>query len=169
MARHGTYERVSPPGTHIPRWYCPEGQCTFSLLADCFASHLSGSLYEIEQVVFQVEQAKSLEAAVGGLHLDIELPGAIRWTRRRVKYVRASLTTVRGLFPERFAGCQGTLTSFRKQLNRNKVLPALREIAAMHLASLAAPLGFGTLPIHGGERKERTQHQTGADPPHPVQ
>ncbi len=169
MARHGTYERVVPPGTHIPRWYCPEGRCTFSLLADCFASHLSGSLHEIEEVVVQVEQANTLQAATDRLRLDIELPGAIRWTRRRAKYVHASLTTIRGLFPERFAGCQGTVASFRKQLDRNDILPVLREIAAMHLASLAAPLGFRPLPIHHGEHKMGCQHQTGADPPPSVQ
>ncbi len=169
VARHGTYERVDPPGTQIPRWYCPEGQCTFSLLADCFASRLSGSLHEIEEVVIKVEQAKTIQAATDRLRLDIELPGAIRWTRRRTKYVHASLTTIRGLFPERFAGCQGTVTSFRKQLDRNNVLLALREIAAMHLASLAAPLGFRPLPIHRGEHKMSCQHQTGADPPPPIQ
>ncbi len=169
LARHGTYERVKPLGAQIPRWYCLEGQCTFSLLADCFASHLSGSLEEVEQAVFQVEQAESMEAAVFHLRPEIDLPGVLRWTRRRVKYVHASLITVRGLFPERFAGCQGTVTSFRKQLERNDVLPALREIAAMHLASLAAPLGFRPLPIRGGEHKGNRQHQTGADPPPPIQ
>ncbi len=169
VVRHGTYERVDPPGTQIPRWYCPEGQCTFSLLADCFASRLSGSLHKIEEVVVQVEQAKSLQAAADRLRLDIELPGALRWTRRRVKYVHASLTTVRGLLPERFAGCQGTVASFRKKLDRNDILPVLREIAAVHLASLAAPLGFRPLPVRGGKRKMVIQHQTGADPPITVQ
>jgi hypothetical protein len=44
FARHGTYERVSPPGTRVARWYCPEGHCTFSLLPDCLAARLSGTL-----------------------------------------------------------------------------------------------------------------------------
>jgi hypothetical protein len=63
FARHGTYERVSPPGTRIPRWYCPPGHGTFSLLTDCFASRLSGTLPELEAVVLAVDQAKGLEAA----------------------------------------------------------------------------------------------------------
>ena len=76
FARHGTYARVEPPGTRIPRWYCPEGHCTFSLLADCFASRLSGSLTELERVVVEAEQAKSLEAAADCLRTDdISLPG----------------------------------------------------------------------------------------------
>jgi hypothetical protein len=78
FARHGTYERVNPPGTQVPRWYCPEGHCTFSLLADCFAARLSGSLQEVEAVVVAAEQAASREAAADELRLDIELPGALR-------------------------------------------------------------------------------------------
>ena len=92
FARHGTYERVEPPGTRIPRWYCPEGHRTFSLLADCFASRLPGSLSDLERVVSEVEQARSLEAAADGLRTDdVSLPGAIRWTRRRVQQVHAVL------------------------------------------------------------------------------
>ena len=32
FARHGSYERVEPPGTRIPRWYCPLGHQTFRQL-----------------------------------------------------------------------------------------------------------------------------------------
>lgn len=112
FARHGSYERVNPPGARIPRWYCPQAHCTFSLLPDCLAARLSGTLGDIETVVAHVEQAKSLAAAADRLRPDIELPGAIRWTRRRVKPVHASLTALRGLMPEGFVGCQSTVTSF---------------------------------------------------------
>ena len=91
FARHGTYERVNPPGARIPRWYCPEGRRTFSLLADCFAARLTGSLQEVEAVVVAVEQASSQEAAADALRPDIELPGALRWARRRLKAVSAVL------------------------------------------------------------------------------
>ncbi len=114
FARHGTYERVNPPGTRIPRWYCPEGQCTFSLLADCFAARLTGSLQEVEAVVVGVEQARSQEAAADDLRTDIELPGALRWTRRRLKPVQAALTLILGLFPDLLAGCRPTVTAFRQ-------------------------------------------------------
>ena len=101
FARHGTYGRVDPPGTRIPRWYCPEGHRTFSLLADCFAVRLPGSLSHLERVVLEVEQAGSLEAAADGLRTDdVSLPGAIRWTRRRVQQVHAVLAMLLALIPE---------------------------------------------------------------------
>jgi hypothetical protein len=165
FVRHGTYERVNPPGTRIPRWYCPEGHCTFSLLADCFAARLSGTLQELEAVVDQVEQAPTREAAADRLRLDIELPGAMRWTRRRVKSVYAALTLILGLFPERFAGCQPTLAAFRQWLQVDGVLSALREIATLHLGFLPPPLGFKPPSAPGGEHPRRLQHHAGPDPP----
>jgi hypothetical protein len=165
FARHGTYQRVKPPGTKIPRWYCPESHCTFSLLADCFAARLSGTLCEIETVVFEVEQARSLEAAADPLRPDIELPGAIRWTRRRVKAVHACLTILLGLLPELFVGCQPTLSAFSQWLQVDFTLPALREIAAAHLDTLPPPLGFNPPSCSDGEPKRSIQQQTGPDPP----
>jgi hypothetical protein len=64
FARHGTYARVSPPGTRVARWSCPEGHCTFSLLPDCLAAPLSGTLSEVEAVVRAAEQAPSLGRTV---------------------------------------------------------------------------------------------------------
>lgn len=165
FARHGTYERLNPPGARIPRWYCPESHCTFSLLADCFAARLSGTLCEIETVVVEVEQASSLEAAADQLRLDIELPGAIRWTRRRVKTVHACLTILLGLLPELFVGCLPTLTAFSQRLRVDFTLPALREIAAAHLGCLSPPLGFKPPSCSDGEPKRSIQQQTGPDPP----
>ena len=48
---HGTYARKTPRGTQIARWYCPESHMTFSLLPDCLAARLPGTLDEVEQVV----------------------------------------------------------------------------------------------------------------------
>ena len=165
LARHGTYARVEPPGTRISRWYCPQAHRTFSLIPDCLAARLSGSLRGVEAVVVEVEQAKSLEAAADRLRPDIELPGAIRWTRRRVKHIHASLTVLRGLLPELFAGCQPTLSAFCQRLRVDVVLPTLREIAALHLGSLPPPLGFSPPGVLGGERKRGDQHRMGPDPP----
>ncbi len=165
FSRHGTYVRVNPPGTRIARWYCPQAQRTFSLLPDCLAARLTGSLHEVEAVVVEVEQAKSLEAAADRLRLDIELPGAIRWTRRRVKYVHASLTIVLGLLPGLMAGCQPTLSAFCQWLRVDVVLPALREIAALHLGFLPPPLGFSPPSGLGGEPEKGDQHRMGPDPP----
>jgi len=79
FARHGTDARVSPPGTLITRYYCPEGHRTFSLLPDCYAARLSGQLSEVEALVRAVEQAPSQAAACTELRLDIELPGVQRF------------------------------------------------------------------------------------------
>ena len=51
FARHGTYRRKTPAGTLIARWYCPESHTTFSLLPDCLAARLPGTLDEMEAVV----------------------------------------------------------------------------------------------------------------------
>ena len=84
FARHSTYSRVSPPGTQVARWHCPADQRTFSLLPDCLAARLSGTLAEVEAVVRAVERAAGPKAARGELRLDIELPAVLRWVRRRV-------------------------------------------------------------------------------------
>lgn len=165
LARHGTYERVNPPGTRVSRWYCPQGQRTFSLLPDCLAARFPGSLCAIEQVVAQVEQAESLEAVADRLRPDIELPGAIRWTRRRVRSVYAALRALRGLHPERFAGGPPTVRMFQKKLKRECVLPRLRDIAGAQLPYLPPPLGFSPRPLPSRGPQKRYQHQTGPDPP----
>ena len=168
FARHGTYERVNPPGTRIPRWYCPEGQCTFSLLADCFAARLTGSLQEVEAVVVGVEQARSQEAAADDLRTDIELPGALRWLRRRLKPVQAALTLLLGLFPDLLAGCLRPSARFASGSGSTGCLPALREIAEVQLAHLPPPLGFRPPLPRGGESESPNQHQAGPDPPVPI-
>lgn len=165
FARHGTYERLSPPGTRIARWYCPQGHRTFSLLPDCLAARLQGTLAEVEAVVGVVDRAKSLEAACSELRLDIELPGVLRWVRRRVQAVHASLNTLKGLIPERFAGCAPRLETFAERLGVEEVLPALRQIAAPYLGSFPAPIGFRPRRPHGGAQDRPGQHSAGPDPP----
>ena len=168
FARHGTYERVNPPGTRIPRWYCPEGHCTFSLLADCFACRLSGSLQELEEVVVAAEQAKSQEAAADQLRADIELPGALRWIRHRLKPVQAALNLIVGLFPDLLAGCPATVGAFRQWLGIDFVLPALREIAQGQLRQLPPPIGLRPPLARRGDCKAPDQQQAGPDPPVPI-
>jgi len=165
FARHGTYARRSPPGTRIARWYCPRGHRTFSLLPDCLAARLSGTLAEVEAVVGAVERAKSLEAACVRLRPDIELPGVLRWVRRRVQAVHASLNTLKGLLPERFGGCPPRLGAFAEHLGVAALLPALRQIAAPYLKFLVAPLGLRPRGGGGGEPNRVRQHATGPDPP----
>lgn len=166
FARHGSYERVHPPGTRIARWYCPQGHCTFSLLPDHLAARFPGTLGEIEQVVAEVDQARSLEAAADRLRPDpITLTSALRWTRRRVRLVRTAFTRLVGLFPKHLLGCALTVDAFRIRLACASVLVHLRDMAHVYLHALPRPLGF--VPPHalGGERKAYRQHRVGPDPP----
>jgi len=99
------------------------------------------------------------------LRLEIELPGVLRWVRRRVQAIHAALNTIKGLMPERFAGCEPRLGAFAERLGVDGVLPVLRQIAAPYLLSLPAPLGFSPLHPHGGEQDRSHQQQAGPDPP----
>jgi hypothetical protein len=165
FARHGTYGRADPPGTRIPRWYCPEGHRTFSLLADCFASRLPGSLSDLERVVMEVEQAGSLEAAADGLRTDdISLPGAIRWTRRRVQGVHTVLQILLALLPECLCGCQPTVSALRQWLGMQWVLPQVREMAVGYLGVLPSPVGFASRRLSANHGCQ-IQHEKGPDPP----
>jgi hypothetical protein len=165
FSRHGTYERVNPPGTRIARWYCRQGQQTFSLLPDCLAARWSGTLVEFEAVVNDTDAAPSLEAAAATCRPEIELPGVLRWLRRRRQAVTTVLVIVRSLMPAILAGCEPTLSALRAGLGVEWVLLALRGIAAEHLHRLPPPLGFSPRPRRGGEPSGRRQHRVGPDPP----
>jgi hypothetical protein len=166
FARHGTYERKTPAGTLIARWYCPLGHRTFSLLADHLAARFPGTLSEIEQVIVTVEQAKSLEAAADALRRDpVTLTSAVRWVRRRVRLVRALLTIVVGLLPQPLLGCAPTIAALRARLACPQVLLLLRERVQLHLQALACPLGFRHPPYAGGEHPGGLQQRMGPDPP----
>jgi len=165
LVRHGTYARATPPGARVARWYCPSAPCTFSLLPDCLAARLPGTLEAVEAVVATVEGARSVEAAADELRPQADLPSAIRWTRRRVQRVHAALTTLRALMPQDFAACPATVAGFRTRLGIEPVLPALRARAAAHLADLPAPLGFRSRLMRAGEPRRRHQHEMGPDPP----
>lgn len=165
FARHGTYQRVSPPGTRIARWYCPQAHRTFSLLPDCLAARFSGTLQAFEAVVDQLEQTGTREQAADRLRLDIELPGALRWLRRRAQAVHAELTLLKGLQPEQFFPCEPTLGSFRRHLGMDPLLPALRAIVEPLLPRLPPPLGFAPRLAQGGEPRRGRQHRVGPDPP----
>ena len=142
FAHHGHYARKDPPGTLISRAYCPEASLTFSLLPDCFASHFPGSLDAIEEVVIAVEKPASVGAIpqlATELRSDIEEPGALRWLRRRKKYVAAILTTLAGILA---TVCLPTLTHWRQHLGVDRVLVTLRERVAKLLPKLPCFFGF---------------------------
>ena len=167
FARHGTYVRKTPRGTRIARWYCPESHTTFSLLPDCLAARFPGELDTLEAVVAHAEQAPSLAAAANTLRRDtVELPGAMRWVRRRVRLVHHVLTIVIGLLPELLTRCVAEVGTVRTRLGTESALRELRALAAAQLPALPAPLGFRPhrLGMSGSESQHhRPQHRAGID------
>jgi hypothetical protein len=165
FCRHGTYERVRPPGTLIARWYCPKARRTVSALPDCLASHYSGTLADLEAMVVAVEQAPSRAAAAGQLRTEIELPGALRYLDRLCDSVHGVLSVIRGLDPVRFADVGPTLLAFAAVLGTDPVLVCLRGFVARYLPQLPTPFGFDPHRCNRNGADRRCQHQTGPDPP----
>lgn len=150
----------------VARWYCPEAQTTFSLLPDCLSSRLGGSLDEAERVVVASESL-GMEAAAQALRVDdVELPGALRWLRRRRRGVRAAVLALVTAMPGRL-GRVAEVRAMRAVLGTERALVALREIGADHLHVLPPPLGFHPPWAARPVRKSRLQHETGPDLPSP--
>ena len=172
LERHGTYLRKVPAPALVARFYCPHTHTTIGLLPDFYASRLPGTLPALEDAVARAEAAPSVEAAANALRPAeaddaVTLPTAMRWVRRRLAIVRATLTTVRGLFPALLARCPITVRSFRAALGSSSVLVALRGICARYLHTLPAPLGLRPAPDHGRRGGRPHQQRMGRDPPGP--
>lgn len=165
LARHGTYPRVSPPGCLIARWWCPTAHTSISLLPDFLCARLTGTLAEVEAVVAAADAAPTQEAASEVLRSDIELPGALRWLRRRVRLVGAGLAAAIGLLPGLLAGCKPTVTSIRSALGAEVALVRLRLELVPHLVALPPPLGFGPRPPRRRSSLTALQQEAGPDPP----
>ena len=170
LDRHGTYARKSPRGAKVARWYCPESHTTFSLLPDCLAARLPGTLDDLEAVVVAAEEAGSLEAAANAVRRPedddaVELPGAMRWVRRRMRLVQDILSRIIGLIPDRLAGCAATMVAVRERLGDDGALMKLRELVSAQLRTLPAPLGFHAGGIGVADRIRAFQHAMGPDPP----
>ncbi len=166
LSRHGTYTRTTPAGMRIPRWYCPQGHCTFSLLPDFLACRLPGTLSTLERAVLQAEQATSYEQAANMLRMDdISLPSAVRWVRRRVKLVQEVLASVLPLMPNAFQDAQPCLTSFCSWCHDSCILDELRQTFAAHLQLLPSPLGFVPHSLSKCSNIVANQHDKGPDPP----
>jgi len=145
LARHGTYPRKFPEYCLVARWYCPSARRTISLLPDFFASRFPGTLDEVEQTVNVAEACTTREEAAEVLRPEISLPAALRWLRRRLRYVREVLTIMAGLLA---TACAPALAEFRRKYHTDRVLPRLRDIAGEYLCSLPPIVGFGPR-LHG--------------------
>ena len=174
LAPHGFYPRVQPKGAQVRRYLCRREGRTVSLLPDCLAAHLKGSLEELEGAVRAAEEADTRAEAVEQARPpgagNPDSPASVRrWLGRREHGVRVLLVIIKGLIPERFTGVEPTLAGFGQQLDSDTVLRQLREVAAAHLGVLPAPVGFRPPP--GGRNGagkpgmgEKTQ-TTGLSPP----
>jgi hypothetical protein len=130
----------------VARWYCPKAQTTFSLLPDCLSSRLMGSLDEAEHAV-ALSESVGIEAAAQTLRVgDVELPGVLRWLRRRRLGVRAALLALVTALPGRL-GAVAEVRAVRSALGTDRALVSLREIGVAHLHALPPPLGFRPLPL----------------------
>ena len=168
FARHGLYERKTPPGTYIARWYCPHGHCTFSLLPDHLAARFPGTLAEIERVVEAADtRTASLQACADALRPDpVSLPSASRWLRRRLAAVRPLLSLAVTLLGLPAAAAQG-VAALRQHLRLHTmqlgVFERLRALLQPHLPVLARPVGFGHRRRSGAQRDEAFQQWMGPD------
>ena len=70
---------------------------------------------------------------------DIELPGALRWLRRRINYVKKILTISAGILPQ--FGFKN-LKQLQKIFKVDFVLPYLRKILEPHLHKLPHIIGL---------------------------
>ena len=144
LAPHGFYPRVKPRGAWIRRFICrPQGR-TVSLLPDCFAAWVKGSLEEqegpvrvAEAAVIQAQAAERVRPAG-----ECSLASAQRWLQRRAEWIWMVLAAVKTLYPERFTGVEPSLAGFGQQLGSEAVLRTLRAVAEAQLGALPAPLGF---------------------------
>lgn len=139
MRRHGTYTRLIPIACKIPLWYCRAARAVISLLPDFLASRLPGTLKDVEEVVLEAEKHPTLVSAAESIRPDIELPGALRWLRRRLKYVGNILNVAAGILsPVGFKD----LRRLQGIFNVEFILPHLREKLNQHLYKMPHILGL---------------------------
>jgi hypothetical protein len=115
-------------------------------------------------VINEIESASSQEAAVYGLRIDVGLAGVLRWARRRLFLIRATLMLLTKLLPV-LQDCRLSISSFKAAFGVEYVLPALRMYAGPYLYILPPPVGFGPRPQRKKDKKSPFQHKTGTDPP----
>jgi hypothetical protein len=164
FARHGSYPRRMPRGLRIARWYCPEGRRTFSLLPDFLAARLPSLLVSIEESVTVASAVKSVEAAADALRgLDVTLPSAVRWLRRRIRGVRTALMHVSTAVA---IGAFGNEPTPGIALPEGSMLLCLRRsLSPQMLSSIPPPLGFNSASGVGPPRGSSGQQRTGPDGP----
>jgi len=103
-----------------------------------------------------------MEAAADELRgLDISLPSAVRWLRRRIRAVRLSIEAAAETSPQLMSCFTAEATS---RPEPSSILLRLRaQLAPEVLARIPAPLGFQCDRRRNGQLPDR-QHDMGPDP-----
>lgn len=150
IPRHGTYRRKAPEGTQIARFYCHPCHLTVSLLPRCLAAGYSDTLAVQQEAVDAIDVHDSFDAAAIALRPDIELQGARRWLRRRLRRHALTLalaSTALGVSPD---GVE---------------VFALRDNAPRLIRELPTPVGLSHRPLAHWRGPSPRQQPMGPDPP----
>ena len=126
FSRHGTYVRKTEHGeARIARWYCRKSQVTFSLLPECFASGIPGSLSAMEEAVARLEADPEATAVALQVHPD---------PRVGAKTARRWLSAAQGAGPHRTGNREGAVcgTTPRLRADRTELSQSLRPGRGPH-------------------------------------
>jgi hypothetical protein len=142
--RLGTYMRKVPAVALVARYACPEQHVTFGLLPDFYASRMPGTLDMIEEVAAKAETASSLQKAADEVRPAdasdaVTLGAALVWVRLRVLLARATLSTVKGLMPDRFAEVPPRVSAQMPRWSWNAAAPAHNLLVQTHHADAGSP------------------------------
>jgi hypothetical protein len=129
---------------------------------------MSGTLQEVEQAVATVQEAASLAQAAELLRpadaeAAVDLPSAVRWTRRRATAIGHVLVALVTLLPA-LCGCAPRLSAIRARLGLPFVLEPLRELAQRYLAELPRPFGFRRRGRRARASEDDGPHDMGSAP-----
>ena len=147
VRRWGTYFRLVPIECQVARYYCRRGRTTFSLLADCLAARMPGTLEQVQEAAQAKEQGEgSLASRADALRPSAERPdsvevrSAVAWMKRRHRAARAALAALLAVMPGVFGTPEPTVSELLG--GEARVLVEARGKAAERLAEIPAPIGF---------------------------
>lgn len=143
--RHGHYKRKTAHGyAWIVRYYCKDSHMTFSLLPDCFAARMPGTLDELEQTALLFEAGGSAQQVTDAVreNCQVEPGGKRRWSLRRLSVLLGCLTVLLPVLDFSFVRKPIQLSVLRDHLSTDRVLVELRRRCLNNLQKLPPPIGF---------------------------
>lgn len=150
IPRHGTYARKTPEGTRVARFYCRPCKMTVSLLPDFLAAGYCETLAVQRAALEAVKAHLTFDDAARATRPEIELQGARRWLRRRLR--RHALTTL--IVATVLAMSLEDADPFAARLEHPEVL-----------RHAPTPTGLAHRPLRAWGASGPNQQPTGPDPP----